>query len=134
METFYLNHIAVLVCAVLSLVIGGVWWSPILFARAWQREVGLTDEELRRMNPLKVFGLTFVLAYLASYNLAFFLGSSGTTWQWGISAGLLAAFWAIAMYVIIGLFEQRSLKHIMINCGYIAVYFGVIGFILGIWR
>jgi len=134
MENIYINHIAVLVCAVMSLVIGGVWWSPVLFAKPWQQEVGLTDEQLKQMNPAKVFGLTFVLAYLASYNLAFFLGAPGTNWQWGIGAGLLAAFWAIAMYVIISLFEQRSLKHILINCGYITVYFAVIGLILGIWR
>lgn len=134
MENFYINHIAVLVCAVMSLVIGGLWWSPLLFAKVWQRETGLSDEQLKQINPVKIFGLTFVLAYLASYNLAFFLGDKSTTGQWGIAAGLLAAFWAIAMYVIISLFEQRSLKHILINCGYIAVYFAVIGFILGIWR
>lgn len=134
MENFYINHIAVLVCAVMSLVVGGLWWSPLLFAKAWQRETGLTDEQLKQMNPLRTFGLTFVLAYLASYNLAFFLGDSSTTWKWGIAAGLLAGFWAIAMYVIVSLFEQRSLKHMLINCGYIAVYFGLIGLILGIWR
>ncbi|HMS40531.1 MAG TPA: hypothetical protein PKE69_09915 [Pyrinomonadaceae bacterium] len=33
MENFYINHLAVLVCAVMSLVIGGLWWSPVLFAK-----------------------------------------------------------------------------------------------------
>jgi hypothetical protein len=134
MENMYINHIAVLVCAVMSLVIGGLWWSPLLFAKAWQQETGISDDHLKSMYPAKTFGLTFVLAYLASYNLAFFLGDAATTWQWGISAGLLAALWAIAMYVIISLFEQRTLKHMLINSGYIAVYFAVIGFILGVWR
>ncbi len=134
MENIYVNHIAVAVCAVLSLVVGGLWWSPIMFAKAWQREVGLSDEQLKQMNPAKTFGLSFVLAYLASYNLAFFLGDAATTWKWGIAAGLLAAVWAIAMYVIISLFEQRSLKLMLINSGYIAVYFATIGFVLGVWR
>ncbi|MFZ1701296.1 MAG: DUF1761 domain-containing protein [Pyrinomonadaceae bacterium] len=134
MENMHINHIAVFVCAILSLVVGGLWWSPLLFAKPWQKEVGLSDDQLKQMNPAKVFGLTFVLAYLAAYNLAFFLGDPSTTWQWGIGAGLLAAFWAIAMFVIIGLFEQRTFKHMLINCGYIAVYFALIGFVLGIWR
>jgi hypothetical protein len=134
MGEIYINHLAVFVCAVLSLVVGGLWWSPLLFAKPWQREVGLSDEQLRNMSPLKTFGLTFVLAYLSSYNLAFFLGTPGTTWQWGVAAGLLAAFWAIVMYIIISLFEQRTLKHILINCGYIALYFDLSGFVLGIWR
>jgi hypothetical protein len=134
MENFYINHLAVFVCAVLSLVIGGLWWSPMLFAGVWQRETGLSDEQLKQTNMIKVFGLTFLLAYLVSYNLAFFLGDKSTTWEWRIAAGLLAAFWAIAMFIIIGLFEQRSVKHLLINCGYIAVYFSAIGLILGIWR
>ena len=129
------NHIAVLLCAVLSLVIGAVWWSPIMFAKAWQKEVGLTDEELAKVNPVKNFGLSFLLALIISYNLAFFLADPGTDWKWGLTAGLLAGVgWAVTAYLIISLFEQRSFKHMMINCGYITVYFGVIGLILGAWR
>ena len=135
MENFYINHIAVFVCAVMSLVIGGLWWSPLLFAKAWQRENSLTDEQLSSVNPAKTFGLTFLLALIMSYNLAFFLGAAGTTWQWGIIAGLLAGVgWVAAMFIVVALFEQRSLKYILINAGYITVYFAVSGFILGIWR
>lgn len=135
MENFYINHIAVLICAVMSLVIGGLWWSPLLFADAWKKENGLTDEQIARSSPLKTFGLTFLLAWLMSYNLAFFLAAPGTTWQWGVIAGLLAGVgWVVAMFIVIALFEQRSWKYLAINCGYIAVYFAVIGFILGIWR
>jgi hypothetical protein len=47
---------------------------------------------------------------------------------------LLAAVWAIIMYVIISIFEQRSSRHMLINCGYVAVYFALCGFVLGIWR
>lgn len=104
------------------------------FCKGLAKETGLSDEQLKQMNPARTFGLTFLLAYIASYNLAFFLGAPGTTWQWGMTAGLLAGVWAIAMYIIISLFEQRSFKHMLINSGYIAVYFAVIGFILGIWR
>jgi hypothetical protein len=134
MENFYINHLAVFVCAVMSLVIGGIWWSPLLFARPWQAANGFTDEQLAKMNPVRTFGITLLLAWIMSYNLAFFLGASGTTWQWGVAAGLLTAVWVAGMFIIIALFEQRSLKYIAINCGYVIVYFTVIGFILGIWR
>ena len=134
MENIYINHIAVSVCAFLSLAIGGLWYSPVLFQKAWQREAGISDEQMARFNPLKIFVLTFVLAWIMSYNLAFFIGAPGTTWQWGIGAALLAAVWVVAMFTIIALFEQRSFRYIAINCGYVIVYFAVIGFILGIWR
>ncbi len=135
MENFYINHIAVFACAVMSLVIGGLWYSPLLFQKAWQSAAGMSDEQMKSFNPLKIFGLTFGLALLMSYNLAFFLGAPGTTWQWGLVAGLLAGIgWVIPMFIVVALFEQRSLKYIAINCGYVAVYFAVIGFILGVWR
>jgi len=134
MEGFSINHIAVFVCAVMSLVIGFLWWSPVLFAKVWQKENGFTDEKLAEANMPKTFGLTFLIAWLMSYNLAFFLGAPGTTWQWGMTAGLLVALWTAGMFIIIALFEQRSLRYIAINCGYMFVYFAVIGLILGLWR
>ena len=135
MEKLYINHVAVFVCAVLSLAIGALWYSPVLFFKAWQQETGLSDEQVSRANPLKTYSLTLLLAWIISYNLAFFLGDSKTNWQWGLVAGLLAGVgWASMMFVIISLFEQRSLKYILINCGYIIIYFALIGFVLGIWR
>ena len=135
MEKLYINHLAVFVCALLSLVIGALWYSPVLFFKAWQRETGLSDEQVAKANPLKTYSLTLLLAWIISYNLAFFLGDSKTNWQWGLMAGLLAGVgWASAVFVVISLFEQRSCKSMLINCGYITIYFASIGFVLGIWR
>ena len=135
MEKMYINHLAVFVCALLSLALGALWYSPVLFFRAWQRETGLSDEQVARANPLKTYSLTLLLAWIISYNLAFFLGDSKTNWHWGLTAGLLAGVgWASTIFVIISLFEQRSLKYMLINCGYITVYFALAGFVLGIWR
>ena len=135
MENLYINHLAVFVCALLSLVLGALWYSPVLFFSAWQRENGLTDEQVAKANPLKTYSLTLVLSWIISYNLAFFLGDSKTNWRWGLGAGLLAGVgWADTMFVIISLFEQRSFKYLLINCCYITVYFALIGFVLGIWR
>ena len=135
MGKLYINHLAVFVCALLSLVLGGLWYSPVLFFKAWQRETGLSDEQIAKANPLKTYSLTLLLAWIISYNLAAFLGDSQTNWRWGLAAGLLAGVgWADTMFVIISLFEQRSFKYILINCGYITIYFALIGFVLGIWR
>lgn len=134
MENFYINHIAVFVCALMSLIIGALWYSPLLFFRAWQNANGFTDDDLKKASPAKTYSITFLLAWLMSYNLAFFLGDKGTTWKWGIAAGLLATIWSAGMFVVVGSFERRSLKYLMVNCGYIVVYFGIIGFVLGIWR
>lgn len=135
MENIQINHLAVVLSAVMSLVIGALWYSPVLFAQQWQTAGGVSDEQLAKANPLKIFGITFLLALIMSYNLAFFLGTPDTTWQWGLAVGLLTGIgWVAAMFTVIALFEHRSLKYIAINAGYIIVYFAVIGTIIGAWR
>lgn len=135
MENFYINHLAVFVCALLSLVIGGLWYSPLLFFKGWQRAAGLSDEQIAKANPIRTYSLTLLLAWIISYNLAFFLGDPKTDWKWGLAAGLLAGVgWSATTFTIVALFEQRSVRYLLINCGYIAVYFALIGFVLGIWR
>ncbi len=135
MENLYINHLAVLICALSSLVIGGIWYSPALFFHTWQRESGLTEDKIKDANMFKVYGLTFILALIMSYNLAFYLGDSSTTWQWGLAAGFLAGFgWATLMFAVIALFERKSFLYVLVNGGYITLWFTIIGFILGIWR
>jgi membrane-associated HD superfamily phosphohydrolase len=135
MESLYINHLAVAVCALSSLVVGGIWYSPLLFSKTWQKEAGLSNEQIAKSNKILIFGITLLLGFVMSYNLAFFLGDSKTDWQWGLTAGFLAGFgWAALSLAVISLFELRSLKYILINGGYLTVWFSLIGFILGIWR
>lgn len=131
----HINHLAVLVCAMVNLALGAIWYSPLLFYKAWKQENNLTDEQLKKINPAKVYGITFVLSVIISYNMAFFLGDTKTGMAWGTAAGLLTGFGFCALiFTIVGLFELRSWKYIFINSGYIIVYFTLIGFILGTWR
>ncbi|MBX2993161.1 MAG: DUF1761 domain-containing protein [Bacteroidetes bacterium] len=135
MENIYINHLAVFVCAVLNLAVGALWYSPAMFYRGWLRENNLREEDLKNVNPAKLYGMTFLLAWIISYNLAFFLGDDKTNWSWGLTAGFLAGFgWAAMVLTIIALFERRSWKYISINGGYVVVYFSLIGLILGVWR
>lgn len=130
-----INHWAVLASAIFNLVLGAIWYSPALFYSGWKKANNLTDEDIKKSNPIKTHGISFLLAYLMSYNLAFFLGDANTDWQWGLTAGFLTGFgWAAAIFTAIALFEQKSWKYILINGSYITIYFTVIGFILGIWR
>lgn len=135
MENLYINHFAVVICAVANLALGALWYSPILFYRGWLSETGLSEEQLAQSSPIKTYGLAFIFALVMSYNLAFYLSDASTTAVWGAMAGFLAGFgWSTLIFAVIALFEQRSWKYIFINGGYITVYFTLIGFILGAWR
>lgn len=131
----HINHWAVFICAALNLVVGAVWYSPALFYQAWKKENNLTDEDIKQANPAVLYTITFILALLMSYNLAFFLGAPDTDWKWGATAGFLTGFgWCAMIFTAIALFEQRSWRYILINGGYIVVYFTLIGLVLGWWR
>ncbi len=135
MEQFNINHWAVFVCAIANLALGAVWYSPLLFYKAWLKENNFTEEDIRRVNLVKTYTITFILSLIISYNLAFFLGDNKTDMAWGTTAGFLAGFgFSALIFTIVSLFEQRSWKYILISGGYITVYFTLIGFILGIWR
>jgi len=135
MEQVYINHLAVLVCAIANLALGALWYSPAMFYKAWKRENNLSDEVLKKANSAKMYGLSFLFSLIISYNMAFFLGDAKTDAVWGAKAGLLTGFGFCALiFSIIALFEQRSRKYILINGGYIIVYFTLIGFLLGVWR
>jgi hypothetical protein len=124
----------VLVAAVAIFFMGGLWYSPALFARVWQREAGVSDERLRNGNPALIFGLAFVLSVIAAWVFAMFLGprpALGFATGAGFAAGLA---WVAASLGIIYLFERRSLKLFLINGGYVTLAFTAIGAILGLWH
>lgn len=126
------NYVAAAVAALSSFVVGGVWYSPILFAKAWQREAGLSDEQVRA-GAARAYGGSFVLSLVVAINLAFFLGRNAGV-GWGAGAGALAGIgWAAASLAIIFLFERRSLALIVIDGGYLAVAYTAMGAIIGAW-
>jgi hypothetical protein len=135
MEDISINHWAVITCAFANLALGALWYSPLLFYKAWVKVNGFTDEDLKKLNPAKTYTITLALSLLISYNLAFFLGDEGTDLAWGATAGLLTGLGFCGfIFAIVALFEQRPLRYILINGGYIVVYFTLIGAILGAWR
>lgn len=58
--------IAVLAAALLGFAIGGVWYGP-LFGRVWMHASGMTEEQARGGNALRIYGLTFVLNLVAAF-------------------------------------------------------------------
>jgi hypothetical protein len=129
-----INVWAVLVAAVATFFIGGLWYSPVLFARVWQREAGVSDERLRNGNPALIFGLAFVLSVIAAWVFAMFLGPRPGL-AFATAAGFAAGLaWVAASLGIIYLFERRSLKLFLINGGYVTLAFTAIGAILGAWH
>lgn len=135
MDASTLNIPAVLVAAVLSFVIGGMWYSPMLFGKAWMQDNNLTEADLQGGNSARIFGFAFLWSLVMAFNLGMFLNDPGTTASWGATAGFLTGFGWIAMGIfIIGLFERRSTRHMLINAAYMTVSLTLMGLVIGWWR
>src|ERR1700733_3400916 len=63
-----INLLAVLVCAVSSFVIGGLWYS-LIFNKMWLKAMGKTKEDFKDAKP----GLPMLLSFVASIIMAFIL-------------------------------------------------------------
>jgi hypothetical protein len=101
----------------------------VLFAKVWQREAGVTDEQLKRGTVL-VFVGSFLLALVMAAVLAAFIGDGGA--GFGMLAGLAAGVaWVAAALGINYLFERRSLTLFAINASYNVVAFTAMGAIIG---
>jgi len=135
MESIHINHLAVFAGAIAAFVIGGLWYSPLLFGKPWMKVNGFTPKDLEGGNPALIFGPALVLCLIISYNLAFFLGDDQTTWSWGLTAGILAGLgWSATGLSVIALFERRPPSYMLIHAGYLTLHFAVNGLIIGAWR
>lgn len=128
------NWIAVALCALSSLAIGGLWYSPLLFAGPWQNAARLTDDEARSEKPALIFGGAFLLSFVAAAVFAMFLGSKMSLGA-AVAAGFAADLcWVAASFAISYLFERRPLTLWLINDGYHTLQFTAFGLILGVMQ
>lgn len=134
MDMSTINWLAVLVAGISAFVLGGVWYSPALFGKAWMTDNNLTIEEIKKGNAGKIYGFAFIFSLLMSANLAMFLNDTKTDLAWGATAGFLAGLWVFCAVGMHGLFEHRSWRLIFINGGYSVVALMLMGAIIGLWR
>src|SRR5438445_10287454 len=73
MPTANINVLAVLVAAVLTMVLGAVWYSPVLFAKQGMDAHGYTPEKLEEMKKRGVVR-TYAVSFLCYLVMAYVLG------------------------------------------------------------
>jgi hypothetical protein len=117
-----------------TFVIGGLWYSPALFHKAWMRANRFAEADVAGGNVAMIFGLAFGFAVIMALNLAMFLDAPDTTLAWGAAAGGLASIWVVLGICTVALFERRPPSYTAINGGYWVVSLVAMGAIIGGWR
>jgi hypothetical protein len=136
-----INYWAVVVCAVLAMVWGFVWYG-FLFSKAWIREMGWTPEEVakgRSQNMTKQYATqavgALVMAFVFAHALYF---AQMILHEQGASLALQGAFWNWLGFVLpvslaAVLWEGKSWKWLGISAGYYLVVLSTMGLVIAYW-
>jgi hypothetical protein len=155
------NFYAVLVSALVTLLVGFVWYNPKFFGTIWMNETGMTEEKAKQSNLLKVFGLTIFYSLLLSTIMPSLVihqmgvlgvfegndknpefiefmnlhGDAFRTFKHGALHGFISGvFFALPITAINSLFEQKSWKFILVTSGYWIVSLTIMGAIICGWK
>lgn len=73
-----MNFIALFVAAIITLFVGFIWYHPKVFGTIWMKEAGLTEDQLKTGNMLKIFGLTYLFSlFIASIEMTLTIHQMG---------------------------------------------------------
>ncbi len=134
MELWNISWMATLMAAFAGFAVGGIWYGP-LFSKIWQREVGLSDEEIAKGNMPMIFGATFVLNLIGAFILGHILSTYGrprlyTSTLVGFGLGLAPIATSIGVNY---LFARKSVTLFFIDAGYWVVIYTIMGAIFGLF-
>jgi len=141
MHMHSLNWVAILVAAISTMVVGFLWYSPLLFAKPWMREMGYDPNDKAKTEEIKksagkAYGGSFVASLISAFTLALILhGLRAEDWHFGIMASFHIWLGFVATVQFTGaLFMKQSMKLFGINTGYQLVCYLVMGVILTLWK
>ncbi len=136
-----LNWLAILVAAISTMIAGFLWYSPLLFAKAWTKEMGYDINDKAKMDEMRksagpAYGGSFVASLISAFTLALILhGLRAESLYFGLMASFHIWLGFVATVQFTGaLFMKQSMKLFAINTGYQLVCYLVMGAILTSWR
>ncbi len=135
-----LNWLAIFVAAAVCMVLGGVWYSPLLFARRWTILSGYDPNDVAKMAELRkgsgrMYALAFVAAGLQGALLAKIMWATGIKDPlYGMKLGLGVWLGAVMPVQLTGaLFGRQKTQLFLINTGYQLVCYLAMGALLAPW-
>lgn len=137
--TIAINYWAVIVAAIVNIVLGFIWYGPLL-GKPWMKLSGINvdtkpSSKVMTMNMIIMIIGSFLMAWVLDHALIFGNAYLQTS---GVSAGLMVGFFnwlGFVAPITIGsvLWENKSWSLWFINAGYYLVSFCLMGVILAAW-
>jgi len=126
-----LNIWPVLIAAASSFLLGGLWYSPAVFGKVWNREAGHRAES---GHPIKALGLSFLCSLAAATAFAFLIGPHPPLSKAVLQGLVMGSCFVAASFGMNYLHADRSVKMWLIDGGYHTAQFMLFGLIVGLWN
>jgi hypothetical protein len=129
-----INFLALGSCALLSLVLGALWYGP-LFGRAWLKLSGVRADAVKTADAVRGYLSSLLASFIQAAVLAALLAlTGGDGWLFGLALGATVGIGLVATTLYGNdIFERRPFNLSCINAGYRIVWFAAAGAILGAW-
>jgi hypothetical protein len=132
------NNIAVLVSGVVIFVVGGLWYSPLLFAKRWMALIGKTEAELKASagSMPTSYLLVFLCGLVTAWVMALVVGNfaPASAMDGALIGALCWLGFAGATSYGTALFSGKPKALWLIDSGFNLIAFVVAGTILAVWR
>ena len=131
------NYLAVIAAIAVNMIVGAVWYSPLLFARPWMVANGFTEEQIKAQgSATRGYIVSVIASVVIAFAIALFAQAAGAGAAIdGLLLGLAAGVGFVATTSATNyIFESRPLKLYLINAGYPVVSFTLIGLLIGAWQ
>lgn len=138
MPQVHINYLAVVVSAAIAFLLGGLWYSPLLFAKMWVNAHGYTEDRMREMQKgaVKAYSISVLCLILVSLAMAVLVGYLHLIrTDQGLKLGLLVwGGFAFPLGLMANMYSDKRITTFIIDTGYQLVYMLLIGTIITIWQ
>jgi hypothetical protein len=157
------NFLVLLAAAAVPMIMGMLWYSPLLFANVWMKEANITVGEMKPAKFALILSTAFLFSLMIASTLQFVVihqmslpsivfglpkaeqeafltstmqkyGHQFRTFKHGALHGFIfTLFTALPLIAMHCLYEKKSVKYVLIHLGYWAVSLTLMGGIICQW-
>lgn len=131
----------IIVAALIPTIVGFLYYHPKAIGGHWMQALGKSEEELQEgFNMVQTIIISLVLSFLLAFAIDGLTegvhkdGSFHTFQHGALHGALLAIFIIVPVLITNGMYERRSWKLMLINCGYWIITFALMGGLTDAWN
>ena len=130
------NFWPLLFSAISNMLIGALWYSPILFGNLWMKFAEITVEDIKKIDSRQSMLLGIIPSTLSVIFLYLVLMIANVNSIWGaLVIGTIASvgFGGTSLLNNV-IFEKRPIKLLLMNVGYSFVAWNIAAILITVWK